>query len=258
MLWAASVCTLATACISLSLIVLHLQRYRAPQEQRQIIRITLSVLIYSLVALFELYGYEIAQFIDPIGDVYEAFGLCALFLLFVHYAAPKGDYDDDHLAAVKAAEEKETTFDWPRISWVFVFQYPIVELFAVVIQEITEATNRYCVNSLSPAYWHVWYEVIASISIGLCVLCIWQFRNHMKSHMKLKRGLSKLFCFKAIVFIRFAQAWAFSLLLEEDIIKTSDGFSYNDIVWGIPGLCTCVEMVFFGLGFWYAFSSTEY
>lgn len=76
--------------------------------------------------------------------------------------------------------------------------------------------------------------------------------------MKVKRGLSKLLCFKIIVFIRFAQQWAFSLLLEYHAIKVSSWFSYNDILWGISATATCVEMVLFSLGFWYAFSSTEY
>jgi hypothetical protein len=65
----------ATTAIALSLIVLHLRRYRAPKEQRQIIRIVFSVIAYSVVAFFELYRYEVAQYIDPIGDVYEAIGL---------------------------------------------------------------------------------------------------------------------------------------------------------------------------------------
>ena len=68
-------CMAVTVGLSLSLIVLHLRRYRAPKEQRQIIRILFSVVVYSVVAFFELFDYRIAQYIDPIGDLYEAFGL---------------------------------------------------------------------------------------------------------------------------------------------------------------------------------------
>ena len=75
MLYVSFTCLLATTAISLSLIILHLRRYRAPKEQRQIIRIVFSVIIYSLVAFFEIFSYDIAQYIDPLGDVYEAFGL---------------------------------------------------------------------------------------------------------------------------------------------------------------------------------------
>ena len=54
------------------------------------------------------------------------------------------------------------------------------------------------------------------------------------------------------------QTWIFSLLLEKNVIKVSKTFSYNDILYGLPGVLTCVEMVLFAAGFWYAFSSTEY
>ncbi|KAK5108514.1 hypothetical protein LTR62_008254 [Meristemomyces frigidus] len=260
MLWAAAGCTVATTTIALSLITLHVRRYRAPREQRQIIRIAFSTVIYAIVAFFELYRYDVARYIDPLGDFYEALGLCALFLLFIQYAAPSGTYDDhdDLFEAIQAAEEIKSTFDWPRISWIFVFQYPIVELVSVVIELSTTAGNHYCLNSLQPQFAHLWVEILCSIGIGFCVISIFQFRTAMKQRMKVRRGLAKLVCFKLIVFIRFTQAWVFSMLLEYNVIKTSESFSYNDILWGIPGLATCAEMVLFSLGFWYAFSSTEY
>ncbi|KAK3671803.1 hypothetical protein LTR78_008348 [Recurvomyces mirabilis] len=258
LLWAAAGCTVATMAIAISLITLHLRRYRAPKEQRQIIRIVFSVVVYAVFAFFEVYSYEAAQYIDPLGDLYEAFGLCALYLLFVQYAAPSGTFNDELFEAVRAAEEKTSTFDWPRISWIFVFQYPICEIACVAIILSTEATDHYCVNSLYPWFAHLWVEILQSIGIGACVLSIFKFRNAMKQRMKVRRALSKLGCFKIIVFIRFMQAWVFSLLLQYNVVKTSSSFSYNDILWGIPGLATCAEMVLFSLGFWYAFSSTEY
>lgn len=75
MVIAAFACTCATIAISGSLIGTHIRRYRAPKEQRQIIRIAFSVVIYTVVAFFEIYSYAAAQYIDPIGDVYESFGL---------------------------------------------------------------------------------------------------------------------------------------------------------------------------------------
>jgi len=64
--------------------------------------------------------------------------------------------------------------------------------------------------------------------------------------------------FKLVVFIRFVQAWAFSLLLEKGVVKTSPSFSHDDLLWGVPALLTCAEMFLFSIGFWYAFSSSEY
>ncbi|KAK4545048.1 hypothetical protein LTR36_003599 [Oleoguttula mirabilis] len=259
MVIAAFACTCATIAISGSLIALHIRRYRAPKEQRQIIRIACSVAIYAVVAFFEIYSYEAAQYIDPIGDVYESFGLCALFLLFIQYAAPDGgSHADELFSAVKAAEETEKSYDWPRIFWICVFQYPLVEICSVIIVEITQALGTYCVDSLKPQFAHLWVELLESAGISICVVAILAFRNNMKLRFKVRRSLAKIISFKIIVFIRFAQAWAFSTLLSYDLISTSSSFKYNDILWGIPGLCTCVEMVLFACGFWYAFSSTEY
>lgn len=64
MIWIALASTAATTAIAISLIVLHLRRYRSPKEQRQIVRIIFSVVVYSLVAFFELYQYEAAQYLE--------------------------------------------------------------------------------------------------------------------------------------------------------------------------------------------------
>lgn len=181
----------------------------------------------------------------------------ALFLLFIQYAAPTGTFDDDTLDAVRSAGA-ESTFNWPKIGWIFVFQYPVVEILSVAIQEATEATGTYCLDSLNPKYAHLWIEILESISIAFCVTTILAFRNRFKDLMKVRRGLAKLLCFKAIVFIRFSQSWVFSILLEYHAIKAGTEFSYNDVLWGIPGVLTCVEMILFSAAFWYAFSSTEY
>lgn len=182
----------------------------------------------------------------------------ALFLLYIQFAAPSGTFDDDTFHAVKAAEERETKFNWPKISWIFVFQYPIVEFLCIVVQEATQATGDYCLDSLNPKYAHLWVEVIESVSISFCVISILKFYGHMKRLMKARRGLSKLAAFKIIVFIRFAQQWVFSTLLEYHLMKPSSKLSYNDILYGIPATASCVEMALFSFGFWYAFSASEY
>lgn len=149
----------------------------------------------------------------------------ALFLLFIQYAAPSdGTSDDDLFSAVKAAEETTKSYDWPRIFWICVFQYPICEIGSVIIVEITQALGYYCVDSLKPQFAHLWVELIESAGISLCVVSILAFRNNMKQRFKVRRSLAKIICFKIIVFIRFAQAWAFSALLSYDLISTSSAF----------------------------------
>ncbi|KAK4541397.1 hypothetical protein LTR36_007998 [Oleoguttula mirabilis] len=259
MLLVALACTAATVAISISLIVAHLRRYRSPKEQRQIIRIAFSPAVFAIVSFFELYNYATAQYIDPIGDVYESFCLCALFLLYLQFAAPGGTFGPEMFEAVKDADEgTRLGFDWPQITWLFVFQYPVTELIATIILEVTEALDDFCSQSLSPQYGHLWQLLISSVGVGCAVGAILKYYGRMKAMMKVRRGLAKLVCFKLIVFVRFVQAWVFSILLQYKVIKTSTTLSYNDILYGLPALLTCVEMVLFAAAFWFAYSSTEY
>nr|XP_023907875.1 transmembrane protein 184A-like [Quercus suber] len=178
MVYVAAAATGVTFVICISLIVLHLQRYRCPKEQRQIIRMVFAPFVFALIGFFEVYSYAIAPYIDPLGDLYEAFGLCALLLLYIQYAAPGGTFDHETLEAVKAAEEgTEVSFDWPRLTWIFVFQYPLTEMLSIIILEATQAAGRYCEQSLNPKFGHLWVTIISSVGVAGAVLSILRFHG---------------------------------------------------------------------------------
>lgn len=42
------------------------------------------------------------------------------------------------------------------------------------------------------------------------------------------------------------------------MIKPSKTFTYDDILYGLENCITCVEMALLAIGFWYAYSATEY
>jgi hypothetical protein len=187
---------------------MHLCRYRAPKEQRQIIRIALAPFFFALISLAEIYNYSIARYIDPISSFYEAICLCALFLLYIQFAAPASiTFGEDMFDAVKAQQEAGTKGkgNWPRNTWIAVFQYPIVEIIAIIITEATEAAGTYCASSLRPRFGHLWAMLIHSVGIVVAVLAIFRFYGRMKTLMKARRGLAKLVCFKVIVGLRFIQ-----------------------------------------------------
>jgi hypothetical protein len=201
-------CTAVTLISSIALIAMHLRRYCAPKEQRQIVRIAFAPFVFALVSLAEIYNYSIARYIDPISSFYEAICLCALFLLYVQFAAPTSStFGEEMFDTVKAQQEAGTkgTGNWPRNTWIAIFQYPIVEVIAIIILEATEAAGTYCASSLRPRYGHFWSMVIHSVGIVVAVLSIFRFYGRMKALMKARRGLAKLVCFKVIVGLRFIQ-----------------------------------------------------
>ncbi|KAK5125069.1 hypothetical protein LTR85_001260 [Meristemomyces frigidus] len=145
-------CALVILISSVLLIILHITRYRAPKEQRQIIRIAFAPFVFAIVSWAEILDYSIAAYIDPIGEVYESFCLCALFLLYIQFVAPNGTFGEEMFRAMEEAPEtpNQKGGTWAKTSWISVFQFPLTELLAVVILEATEAAGTYCGTSMKP------------------------------------------------------------------------------------------------------------
>lgn len=81
MRWIAVGCTAATGIILLVLKMCHLHSYTRPKEQRQIVRILIAPSVWALVSLGQILDYRTAQYIQPLGEVYESIYLCCVFLL---------------------------------------------------------------------------------------------------------------------------------------------------------------------------------
>lgn len=208
MLIISGACAAVTLMSTLSLIALHLCHYRVPKEQRQIVLLVFAPFVFALVSWAEILDYNVAPYINPIGDVYEAFALCGLFLLYIQFAVPSGTFGEDMFEAMEAATEvstKSKSRNWPKTSWILVFQYPLTALLSVLVLEGTLATGKYCVNSLKPEFGHLWTMIINTVGLVLCVMTIFRLYKRMKFTMKARKGLAKLVCFKGIVFLRLIQ-----------------------------------------------------
>lgn len=82
------VCFAITTLLCILLCIPHFRRYRAPQEQRQIFRILILPVVYSITSVVSIHLYHASQYIEPIAGIYEAIALTSLFLLYVYYVAP--------------------------------------------------------------------------------------------------------------------------------------------------------------------------
>lgn len=183
--------------------------------------------------------------------------MCALYLLFIEFTSRSNEFDESPDSSSSGVDKR--SHDVPgAIGWLMVFQYPILELIALVVLEVTVAVGDYCPSSLKPEFGHLWVQIIRTVGVVLAVMTIFRYYTSHKSDMKARRGFAKLLCFKAIVFIHFIQAWIFNILVDKDVLKTSSDFSYGDWLYGLPNVLTCAEMVIFSASFWYAYSSSEY
>jgi hypothetical protein len=74
--------------ISLIITIGHLQSWVNSQQQRQIVRIIWCLPVFAIFSLFSIILYEAEGYLNPIPQVYEAFAIPALFLLYVAYVTP--------------------------------------------------------------------------------------------------------------------------------------------------------------------------
>lgn len=78
-----------TAIVMVGLILSHLATYTVPKEQRQIIRVVFTPVVFSFFSFLMILKYmPAAQYLQPIRDMYEAFSLVAIFLMFVNHVVP--------------------------------------------------------------------------------------------------------------------------------------------------------------------------
>lgn len=84
-----------TVLLWLALIIPHLRRYNAPNEQRQIFRLIATPLMYSIFGIASIYATKAAVYLEPVPQLYEAYALASLFLLYVYYVAPEAHTRDE-------------------------------------------------------------------------------------------------------------------------------------------------------------------
>ena len=157
--------------------MMHALHYSKPQEQKHIIRILFMVPVYSVISFVSYWSYRHYVYFSVIQECYEAFAIASFFWLLCHFIAPdlrsQKDYFRD-MAPVKdwlwpvswmrkccggpkgCARVPRSGLTWFNIIWFAVFQYCFVRVACTFLALIGQALGRYCVDSLSPLFAHVW------------------------------------------------------------------------------------------------------
>ncbi|KAI9713527.1 MAG: hypothetical protein M1820_000909 [Bogoriella megaspora] len=261
----AGACTLCTFIISRFLVFKHLHRYTYPDEQRQIVRVVVTPIWFSVVSLWSIAFYEAADYLTPIANIYESFALTALFLLFVNYVAPDPVTRDAFFNNLPMKDRKgnETglgSLGWFRKSWAIVFAYPLIFFFLSIVEWITLGIGKYCANSNKPKFAHIWITLFTNIATTIAVLRVIGFYNRLKQPMASHKPLLKLLSFKLIVGLNFLQSIIFSFVSgDHDVIdKLGAKFTFNDLRVGLPNLILCFEAVLLALMMHFTYRSREY
>jgi hypothetical protein len=123
---------------------------------------------------------------------------------------------------------------------------------------VTQASNRYCLESLNPVFAHIWVMGIEAVAVTIAMYCIIQFYLQLKKDIAQHRPLLKVVAIKLVIFLSFWQTIVISLLTSSGLIKPSNKLQTPDIKVGIPSFLLCVEMAFFAFFHFFAFSWKDY
>ena len=269
-------CTGVALILSLWLAFKHLRRWTEPMQQRQIIRIIFTPVVFSIFSALSLASYNASIYLIPMRDLYETFALASLFLLWIEYVAPDPETRDQYFDKLENRKRKS----WKQLPWnkaykvvpggclrwfqkkyAAIFLYCFAMIVTTIAEEITQATGTYCATSFSPVFANIWILVIQNVAISVAITGLLNFYVRLSSEPEfslIHKPLPKLISFKLIVFINFVQDIAFDLLTSENIITGNSSLTGKDYSIGIPALLVSVEQVGFAIFFHYSFRSREY
>ncbi|EXJ71796.1 uncharacterized protein A1O5_05606 [Cladophialophora psammophila CBS 110553] len=260
-----------TAFVCLSIFILmarHATHFSKPNEQSKILKICFLLPFYSLLSLLGIAYPNAYLYLDPWRDFWEAIALGSFFLLLCEFVSPSSDFRDVFFAALEVPQSRRAKekgrpaegngLEWYRRRWVFVFQYVVVSLGIAVATNITQAINKYCLESSNIHFSHLWLTIIHNISITVAVTSCIRFYNALKKDLKHHKPLAKFLSFKLIIGLSFIQDIVFTILRSTSTLKPSSTMTYADVNFGIDTMTTCILMVPFAVFFHVSYDVAPY
>ena len=200
-----------TVAISLVTIFRHLFHYTYPTEQRQIVRIVFTPVVFSALSIFSIISYSASKYLLPIQEVYENFALASLFLLFVNYVSPdphtRGPFFEQLGSPPKKGEavSSGSRFAWFKKIWISIFLNAVAGAILGVVEIASQAAGTYCETSNNIHFAHIWIRILSTGLLTLAVVGTLRFYGRFKQDMAAHKPLLKLVSFKTIVFVNTIQ-----------------------------------------------------
>lgn len=254
---------------SVFLIWKQLKNYRKPTLQRYVVRLLLMVPIYSIASVISLYSLQLADIIDLIRDLYEAFVIYCFFNLLIEYLGGErslivllhGRRPQEHIFPGNLflndmdASDPYTFLALKRGVLQYVQVKPVLALATLILK----AAGKYEEGKISPTNGYTWVSFTYNVSVFLSLYCLGMFWKCLNDDLKPFRVTSKFLCIKGIIFFSFWQGLGISILVAAGLIKkVGPVYDPEYISMAIQDFMICLEMPIFALAHAYAFSHTDY
>jgi hypothetical protein len=182
--------------------------------------------IYAAVSFLSYYNFSHAIYYEVLRDCYEAFAIASFFTLLCNYLAPTLHDQKDFFRTLTPKNwiwplpwfqactggqdrgwlrKPQSGLTWFNVNYLGVFQYCFIRVLFTIVAVGTEAIGRYCQDSLSPAFAHIWVELFESLSVCLAMYALIQFYYQLRKDLESQRPFMKLLCIKLVIFFSFWQ-----------------------------------------------------
>ncbi|KAF9273825.1 hypothetical protein BGZ68_001173, partial [Mortierella alpina] len=255
--WAAGLFAFSSTLISMVAIWMQLKNYRKPLLQRYVVRILWMVPIFAISSWISLVSLNLAFYVDALRDIYEAFVIYCFFSLLVSYLGGErallimlhGRPYTKHLFPIRLWYREMDVGD--PYSFLFIkrgiLQYVYVKPVLAAITMLLKSNGAYNDGSLSLKSGYFWIAFVYNLSVCLSLYCLGMF------FMATQEDLED-FRIKVLFLVSFYQGVAISILVAIGVMRSTSPESAV----AIQDFLICLEMIFVGLGHWYAFSHRDY
>ncbi|KAF2722947.1 DUF300-domain-containing protein [Polychaeton citri CBS 116435] len=264
------VAALVACIITFASTFLQFKNYRKPLLQRHVIRIFMLVPIFSAASWASLTSLQVAFWIDPFRDVYEAFTLYTFFQLLVNFLGGErsliilmhGRRPVDHLWPLNHVLGKVDISDPHTFLSVKrgILQYVWIKPVLAVATIAMKATGTFREGIIAVDSGYFWTSLIYNVSICWSLYDLALFWVCMTEDLQPFRPMPKFLCIKGIIFASWWQGFFLSILVWLGAITSSTTYKYtaDNLAAAIQDALICFEMPFFALSHWYAFSWKDY
>ncbi|TRM60659.1 organic solute transporter Ostalpha-domain-containing protein [Schizophyllum amplum] len=262
-------CAALTVIISAIAIAKHCRSYTVPNEQRQILRILYMPPVYAIISFASYRYFRSYTYYSLVEVAYEAVTISAFLLLIIEYvAATASNHDAENAIARKDKSKLPLPFCCWRyrptkayfmytVKWA-VLQYVVVRPLVSIAGIVCEKYKVLCESEgFDFKYANVYLEIVDFVSISMALYGLLVFYGLTKEELKSRRPLAKFLTIKLIVMFTWYQSFVFEAL-EGRVIHATQYWTETNIANGLNALAICIEMVFFSVAMWWAYSPGEY
>jgi hypothetical protein len=226
--------------------------------------------LFSVASWASLTSLQVAFWIDPFRDVYEAFTIYTFFNLLINFLGGERSlilmmmgrppvphlWPLNHVFAKVDISDPHTFLQIKR----GILQYIYVKPLLAVATVVCKATGTWKEGTLALDSGYAWSGLIYNVSIFWSLYDLALFWVCMSADLQPFRPMPKFLCIKGIIFASWWQGFFLSILVWLGAITGIAGTDYDadSLAAAIQDALICIEMPFFAVAQWYAFKWQDY